>query len=282
MNNQNAKRGRHRNNNNNQGRRGSPGRQNFDSNGPGVRIRGNASQIHDKYVQLARDAQSSGDRILAESMLQFAEHYYRILNADQAERANRQSGQAGQSSQAGQAGQDRYRGRRPETESQDSESDSSEEAVVESTAPSRDTSGDGQSAEAEAARDDERRGDSRRGSGQDRRGYSRRDQENADDTEGRDALARHLGADTAVPAAPEDRAAQEDEAPRKPRRGRPPKRAAADGDGEETRPRKSPGSRAKNGGRPRRFESASDSDPELPLDIAPASSTDAAESAGAE
>ena len=54
--------------------------QTFDSNGPDVRIRGNAYQVHEKYLQLARDAQSSGDRVAAENYFQHADHYYRVLN----------------------------------------------------------------------------------------------------------------------------------------------------------------------------------------------------------
>jgi hypothetical protein len=57
--------------------------QTFDSNGPDVRIRGTAFQVHEKYLQLARDAASSGDRIMAENYLQHAEHYYRIIAAAQ-------------------------------------------------------------------------------------------------------------------------------------------------------------------------------------------------------
>ena len=53
----------------------------FESNGPGVKIRGSAQQILDKYQQYARDAQSSGDRVGAENHLQHAEHYYRVLAA---------------------------------------------------------------------------------------------------------------------------------------------------------------------------------------------------------
>ena len=55
--------------------------QSFDSNGPTGRIRGNASQVYEKYQALARDAQTSGDRIVAENFLQHAEHYYRIMSA---------------------------------------------------------------------------------------------------------------------------------------------------------------------------------------------------------
>ncbi len=54
--------------------------QTFDSNGPEVRIRGNAHQVLEKYQNLARDASSSGDRVLAESYYQYAEHYYRIIH----------------------------------------------------------------------------------------------------------------------------------------------------------------------------------------------------------
>ena len=55
----------------------------LDSNGPEVRIRGTANQIYDKYVALARDASSSGDRVKAESYLQHAEHYFRVIRSMQ-------------------------------------------------------------------------------------------------------------------------------------------------------------------------------------------------------
>lgn len=53
----------------------------FDSNGPDMRVRGNAFQVHEKYLALAKDALSSGDRVLAENYLQHAEHYFRIIEA---------------------------------------------------------------------------------------------------------------------------------------------------------------------------------------------------------
>lgn len=53
----------------------------FDSSGPDLRIRGTAQQLFEKYLQLGRDASSSGDRVMAESYFQHAEHYFRILNA---------------------------------------------------------------------------------------------------------------------------------------------------------------------------------------------------------
>ena len=59
-----------------------PGNRSYESNGPDVKIRGNANQIYDKYLQYARDAQTSGDRINAEAYFQHAEHYYRIMAAN--------------------------------------------------------------------------------------------------------------------------------------------------------------------------------------------------------
>jgi len=55
--------------------------QTFDSNGPSVKIRGNAYQVFERYVALAREAQASGDRVAAENFYQHAEHYFRIMNA---------------------------------------------------------------------------------------------------------------------------------------------------------------------------------------------------------
>ena len=60
---------------------GNPRNQSFESNGPEVKVRGNAQQVVEKYLTLARDASSAGDRINAESYYQFAEHYYRVMNA---------------------------------------------------------------------------------------------------------------------------------------------------------------------------------------------------------
>ena len=55
----------------------------YESNGPDVKIRGNPSHIAEKYVQLARDALTSGDPISAENYYQHAEHYYRVIAAAQ-------------------------------------------------------------------------------------------------------------------------------------------------------------------------------------------------------
>lgn len=75
--NPNMKRGRGR------GRHNKPQHNNsnrtLESNGPDIKVRGNAHHIHEKYLQLSRDANSSGDRVMAENYLQHAEHYYRLI-----------------------------------------------------------------------------------------------------------------------------------------------------------------------------------------------------------
>jgi len=76
-------RGNNPNNNNNSGGRRTSRNQTYESNGPEIKVRGSAQQVLDKYLQLARDCQSGGDRVKAEAYLQFAEHYYRIVNVDQ-------------------------------------------------------------------------------------------------------------------------------------------------------------------------------------------------------
>lgn len=78
------------NNNNNFNRKGgNPLTRTYDSSGPDVKIRGTAQHIAEKYTTLARDAQSSGDRVIAENYLQHAEHYYRIIAAAQAQMQDR-------------------------------------------------------------------------------------------------------------------------------------------------------------------------------------------------
>lgn len=73
-----------------------PRNQTFESNGPDVKVRGTAQQVLEKYLMLARDASSAGDRIQAESYLQYAEHYYRILSAAQASFQGQNQGQGGE------------------------------------------------------------------------------------------------------------------------------------------------------------------------------------------
>jgi hypothetical protein len=62
------------------GRKGpNPLTRSYESSGPDVKIRGTAQHIGEKYLQLARDAQASGDPVMAESYLQHAEHYFRLI-----------------------------------------------------------------------------------------------------------------------------------------------------------------------------------------------------------
>tara|TARA_R110000751_G_scaffold13302_3_gene44732 strand:- start:18091 stop:18807 length:717 start_codon:yes stop_codon:yes gene_type:complete len=55
----------------------------YESVGPDVKIRGSAQQVLEKYQQYARDAHTSGDRVLSEAYFQFAEHYQRIVAKQQ-------------------------------------------------------------------------------------------------------------------------------------------------------------------------------------------------------
>lgn len=85
------KRMRGRSNNNH--RKGpNPLTRSYESNGPDVKIRGTAHHVAEKYLQLARDAQSSGDPVMAESYLQHAEHYFRIIATAQAAQLQTQQG----------------------------------------------------------------------------------------------------------------------------------------------------------------------------------------------
>ncbi len=99
----NQRRSRGRNNNNsgnnnsggNRGGRPSQRNQSFDSNGPEGRVRGSATQVLERYLAQARDAQTAGDGVLAENLFQHAEHYYRVLSAHtaQAEQQQRERAQ---------------------------------------------------------------------------------------------------------------------------------------------------------------------------------------------
>lgn len=96
------RRGRGRNNQNNghghghqhQRKGQNPLTRSFESNGPDVKVRGTPAHIAEKYLQLARDAQSSGDHVLAENYLQHAEHYNRIILAYREQQMQQQGEQA--------------------------------------------------------------------------------------------------------------------------------------------------------------------------------------------
>jgi len=84
-------RGRHQHHNNRKNQ--NPLTRAYESNGPDVKIRGTASTIAEKYIQLARDAQSSGDPVAAENYYQHAEHYFRLIAAAQEQLRQQNPGQ---------------------------------------------------------------------------------------------------------------------------------------------------------------------------------------------
>ncbi|WP_420403666.1 DUF4167 domain-containing protein [Nisaea sp.] len=110
-----SKRGRGRGNNR---RPNVPNRnQTFDSNGPDVRIRGNAHQVYEKYLTLARDASTAGDRVLAESLFQHADHYFRIYSMFNEENEARRAAAAQQDNAA-----------QPDVQSRDDDGDGNSDA----------------------------------------------------------------------------------------------------------------------------------------------------------
>lgn len=163
----------------------------YESVGPDVKIRGSAQQVLEKYLQYARDAQTSGDRILSEAYFQFAEHYQRIV-AKQTEARNQQ-----QSQQSPQNRGDRRddRDNRPGGDRNNSSGDGGEsadeergEAVVTSTVPRRNEDEDSSDAlrvidsgrdeddddRAEASADESEEGGADEASASGERGRSRR------------------------------------------------------------------------------------------------------------
>jgi hypothetical protein len=132
-------RGRNRrsggNNNNSNNNHNNPNRH-YESVGPDVKIRGSAQQVLEKYQQYARDAHTSGDRVLSEAYFQFAEHYQRIV-AKQMEAKDRQQPQQ-------RSGRDDRDNRRDERDNRNDSSDddsnsddTNEEATVQVTSRSR-------------------------------------------------------------------------------------------------------------------------------------------------
>ena len=114
----------------------SPRSQTFDSSGPEVRVRGNAHQVYEKYLALARDATSAGDRIAAEGYYQFAEHYFRILNdSTDPQRANSGDGRASERRSDGADGQGTARGRpSPNGAAADGDSEAADAKAVDAKA----------------------------------------------------------------------------------------------------------------------------------------------------
>ncbi|WP_299850735.1 DUF4167 domain-containing protein [uncultured Roseovarius sp.] len=88
----------------------------FDSSGPEGKVRGTPQQIIEKYNQLARDAQLSGDRVATENFQQHAEHYLRLLGVAQKEQDARREQQERENRERQQE-RDRERAKRQERES---------------------------------------------------------------------------------------------------------------------------------------------------------------------
>lgn len=113
----------------------------FESVGPDVKIRGSAQQVLEKYLQYARDAQTSGDRILSEAYFQFAEHYQRIVAKQQEARSQQQQPQQNRGDrrddQGGRGQGERDNRGGPSGEGAESGDGEGEEAVVVTTSRPR-------------------------------------------------------------------------------------------------------------------------------------------------
>jgi hypothetical protein len=70
----------------------------LDSNGPDVRLRGNAQQLHEKYTSLGNEAAAAGERISAEAYYQYADHYFRVHSTIMANQEDRRQPQQGDNS----------------------------------------------------------------------------------------------------------------------------------------------------------------------------------------
>jgi hypothetical protein len=184
---------------------GNPANRSYQSNCPGeVKINGNASQIYDKYLQLARDASSAGDRVRAENLYQHAEHYYRIVQANQPKRdPNQDDG-------------DNHDGM-----DDDDTLDASDDNNTQGNGDGRDRRDNRSNREDRDGRDGRDRRDGREG----RRGRGRNRQQSSNEdplgvvTPEGDAPAADAKADTGSDA-PKPDASEEDNAPRRTRRPR--------------------------------------------------------------
>src|SRR5580704_7360887 len=100
----------------NRGREPNPLTRSYDSHGPDVRIRGTAQHVAERYLQLARDANTASNPVAAENYLQHAEHYFRLIAAAQAAQFQTQTGdmRAGGESGPGNLDDDDDLGRLPD------------------------------------------------------------------------------------------------------------------------------------------------------------------------
>ena len=103
---------------------------NHDSGGPEVRIRGNASQVHEKYLSLARDALSADDRISSENYSQHAEHFYRIMTFNAENQKNSTNSSQNTEQTGGQKERSRSRRNRNNNRGNNRENNRNVEAIV--------------------------------------------------------------------------------------------------------------------------------------------------------
>ena len=180
-------------------------------NRPDTRQRGNAAQLLEKYKTLARDAQLAGDRVQTEYYLQYADHYFRVLE----ENRSRYEEQQAQ--------------RRPRRDEDEYESDSDGDEELTSEAESGDDDGEAE-ARQRPSRDRGRDRGRERFERRDRRDFrangADRDEEPETEAESEERIA--LGVLPPAIGAVEESA--EEEAPKPRRRARKPR--ADEGDEE--------------------------------------------------
>lgn len=158
---------------------------NYESNGPDVKIRGNASHIAEKYSSLARDALSNGDTVMAENYFQHAEHYNRIIAAAQAQSKSEENQQS-------------LNGRGPQPGTSDDESNSADNANQSDDAVAADSSADDDQKNDDKAERKQSRG--RRT----KRAASEKSGNDEDDTASQSKEAEVNGHDVNVDAKPAD------------------------------------------------------------------------------
>ncbi|MBL1404485.1 MAG: hypothetical protein COC17_07755 [Hyphomicrobiales bacterium] len=130
-NNRSRGRGRNHNNNNNNNKSSNPLTRNYESNGPEVKIRGNAAHVAEKYSSLARDALTSDDRVMAENYFQHAEHYSRLVAVATAAQEEKRAQQEAQRAERHTENTERQAQQAENIETQQAENNEASEVNVE-------------------------------------------------------------------------------------------------------------------------------------------------------
>ena len=128
----------------------------MDSNGPDVRLRGNAQQLHEKYIALANDASAAGERIQAEAYFQFADHYFRVnaaIIAAAEERQNRHQDKNNASSQSDKTADGKSDDQTEASSSDDQPTETEAVAIEKDGDVAEDTPSEGNSAEESSSED---------------------------------------------------------------------------------------------------------------------------------